>query len=93
MSGSSIRSRQKIVASAPTGRQSSRRSRGAGFRERYDAAQIARASFASSEGWKTAGPNEIQRRAPLIAGPITSTAASNAREASTSTGESRRNRR
>ena len=33
------------------------------------AAQTASASFASSDGWKTAGPIEIQRRAPLTARP------------------------
>ena len=60
---------QKTPASAPTGRHSSRRSRGAGCRARYAAAQIASASFASSDGWKTAGPSEIQRRAPLTGGP------------------------
>src|SRR6266516_173801 len=31
------------------------------------------ASFASSEGWKTSGPTEIQRRAPLIRSPTGST--------------------
>ena len=75
--------RRRRAASAPTGRHSSRRSRGALAVARGSAAaQIASASFASSDGWKTAGPSEIQRRAPLTGGPITSTAASRPSETS-----------
>ena len=43
--------------------------RGARRRARYAAAKRQSASFASSDGWKLAGPSRNQRRAPLIGGP------------------------
>ena len=92
-SGSRTSSSANTQVIAPSGRHSSLRVRGAFRRERYAAAQIASASFASSDGWKTAGPNEIQRRAPLIGGPTTSTATSRTNDTSTSIGASDFSRR
>jgi hypothetical protein len=51
------------------------------------------ASFASSDGWNAAGPSEIQRRAPLIGGPTTSTATSAPIEISIRSGDSAFRRR
>ena len=78
---------------APTGRASCLSVRGAGRRERYAATHTASASLASSEGWNTAGPTAIHRRAPLTAGPITSTAARRPSETTTRIGASVRSRR
>src|SRR5262249_53731191 len=57
---------------------------------RYAASHTAIASFASSDGWKDAGPKLTQRRAPLIGGAITRTTAQAASVASTSVGASGR---
>ena len=58
----------------PIGRASSFSVCGAGRRARYAAAQIARLSLASSEGWKASEPTPSQRRAPFTCSPTTSTA-------------------
>ena len=50
---------------ARSGASSSFSVRGGLRRARYEATQTASASFASSDGWKPAGPSEIQRRAPF----------------------------
>ncbi len=89
-SGSTSTSRQKSPTSAPIGRNSSRRLCGGGRRARYAAVQTTSASFASSDGWKAAGPNPIQRRAPLIRSPITSTARQSPSADMTSIGASAR---
>ena len=92
-SGSARISRQKTPSNRPIGRHSSRRLRGAGRLQRYAATQTATASFASSDGWNVAGPNSIQRRAPLMRDPITSTARQPPSAVNTSAGASSRRRR
>ena len=85
-SGSASTSTQKSVESMPIGFQSSRRVSGGRRRVRYDAAQIASASFASSDGWKTIGPKVSHRRAPFTAWPSTSTASRRTKLVTTSGG-------
>ena len=85
-SGSSRMSPAKSPAVRPIGLASSFSVRGAGRRARYAAAQIARLSFASSEGWKLSEPTPSQRRAPFTSWPSTSTAAQSPRLVSISTG-------
>ena len=64
-SGSARKSAQKTPTTSPIGLKSSPSVRGAGWRDRYAASQMTSASFASSDGWKTAGPTWSQRLAPL----------------------------
>ena len=92
-SGSASTSRQKRPTRTPTGRQRSFSVRGAGRFARYAAAQIASAIFASSDGWKVAGPNAIHRRAPLTRVPIPSTTRHRNSAVMTSDGASARRRR
>jgi hypothetical protein len=70
----------------PIGRASSLSDCGAGRRERYAAAQIARLSFASSEGWNASEPTPSQRRAPFTSWPMTRTARQSPRLTSISGG-------
>ncbi len=73
-SGSSRMSKEKSASSAPTGRHRSASVCGGCLFARCAAIQTTTASLASSDGWKTAGPKLIQRRAPLIGCAIASTA-------------------
>ena len=77
----------------PTGFQSSPSVRGAPLREKYAAAQMSSASFASSDGWKVSGPAVSQRLAPLIGGATTSTARQSPSAVSKSGGAMFRSRR
>ena len=92
-SGSARISRQKSPSRRPIGRHRSRSVRGAGRRHRYPAVHTATASFASSEGWNVAGPNSIQRRAPLMRAPMASTARQPISAVKTSAGANSRSRR
>src|SRR5919108_591960 len=89
-SGSARKRPQKAAVTRPTGLISSPSVRGVGCRERYAATQIRSASFASSDGWKTAGPISSQRLAPLTVAPTASTATRSAKEAASSVGASGR---
>ena len=67
-SGSSRISAANAQTTRPTGFISSPSVRGAGRRARTAQTQTQTASFASSDGWKLAGPRRNQRCAPLIGG-------------------------
>ena len=79
--------------SRPHGRASSPSVCGGRRRASRLAAQIATASFVSSDGWKTSGPKPIQRRAPFTTCPMASTISSSAMLAPISVGASARSRR
>ena len=83
----------KRQVTMPTGFQSSPSVRGAPLREKYAAAQMSSASFASSDGWNVSGPAVSQRRAPLIGGATTSTARQRPSAVSKSGGARFRSRR
>ncbi len=91
-SGSTSTSSAKTRTRSPIGLASSLSVRGGLRRERYAAVQTTRASFASSDGWKTSGPTVIQRRAPLIRGPTASTARQRTSAVTTRVGASARRR-